>query len=419
MLDSGPKRNLLETIGRLVALGEPLWMILVGASVYLFLYLSYLNKVGFYLSWLGLVVASVPLLWRLARHGYRSARTPFDLPWGLLLLGAAIGVAVSPERAMSLRAFQSLLLVMLAYYSFVHYSRPAALLKSMLPVAGVSIIAVTVVAFNYTSLDSLDYRLPGRILDLAYLIPWLPRSPQHARLDFHLNYGMALAMLIALAFCIGFAVFGRRGWLRWGMRALGVPLALLIVALNYFGISRLVSAESIATRLPLWRLTLHMLAESPIAGLGLGAWPTVADKLSAPFVFSHPHSSYLQLYSDAGILGVGALVASWVVSVRLGGDVLRSSRANPWYGLGVGTLLAGLITALFGVLEKAPIGFYAFGPDSYFYAASPLPALLATALVIAHRLLVGAESSTMKEGPRTGKPAGICSLMTGRTGPQT
>jgi len=380
-------RAFLKTVRGFFSATEPVWVTGLAAWVYLWVYLSYLHQVEPFFTWLGLIVACFPFLWRLVRYGYRGIRTPFDRPLGLLVAGAAIGVCVSPDFEISLGAFQSLLAATLVYYSFCNYRRPGTLLKVALPFAGCSILVAALVAFSSTPLPVFDAWVHPWVYALAHRIPWLRQTATQSGFAFGLNYGLALAMSVAAAFCASFAVFGKRAWLRLGATLGSFLFVAAVVSGNYAGILRLITSASIESRTGLWRLTIDLLQESPLTGLGLGAWPLLAYPGAASFPHGHPHNAYLELYSNMGILGVLALLVSLVVAARIGWGILRSSRANPWYGVGVGVLLAGVVTALFGVIEKAPIAVIVLGAEAYFYVVSPLPWLLAVALVLVHRLL--------------------------------
>ncbi len=96
-----------------------------------------------------------------------------------------------------------------------------------------------------------------------------------------------------------------------------------------------------------------------------------------------------------GILGAVAFLVSLVIAVRLRWSLLRSPRSNPWYGLGVGVVLACLATALLGLVESAPAGIPLVGKEPYFYVVSPIPWLLLFLLIVSHRLLRQGELRTV------------------------
>ncbi len=86
-------------------------------------------------------------------------------------------------------------------------------------------------------------------------------------------------------------------------------------------------------------------------------------------------------------LGVLAFASSLAIAFKLALDIIRSPRRHPWYGFGIGVLIACLATIIVGVVESAPIGVPLVGIDTYYYIVSPVPWLLAGFLVSAHRLI--------------------------------
>jgi O-antigen ligase len=97
--------------------------------------------------------------------------------------------------------------------------------------------------------------------------------------------------------------------------------------------------QNIISRETYWRATVTALATHPIFGLGLGAWWTTVQTDIMP---GGPHSTYLQLYSDCGVLGLIALLLMFVALIILGLKILRSRRGSLYFGLGIG-LLAGIV----------------------------------------------------------------------------
>ncbi len=382
---------------------EPFWILGVGIGVYLCLYLSYLDKIGPLFSWLGLVVAGFPFFWRLFRYGYHRVRTPFDLPLALLVAGAVVGLGVSPDLRVSIRAFQSILAVTLVYYSFCNYPRPHVLAKAVLPVAVSIVLAAIILAFSQTPRSVLADLAAPWMSGLINHLPGLPQTSSVSSPIFGPSYGLAFLLLVACAFCVGFVIFGKGVWLRLGIGGGCLFLAVVIALFNYVPIMRLAGGESIETRIILWRFTIDRLKDSPLVGLGLGSWPIVFYQATGSFYPGHPHNAYLELYADTGILGLLAFSIFLVVGGKLGWDILRSPRAKIWYGVGMGILFAGAVSALFGLIEKAPIVHLVFDDAAYFYVFSPLPWLLGAGLVVDHRLVVEAKSQGGGQGELDGE----------------
>ena len=83
--------------------------------------------------------------------------------------------------------------------------------------------------------------------------------------------------------------------------------------------ARMASTEEISAdgRLLLWQETMDLVADYPLFGVGLGAYGTVFQKfkISAPMFFdNNAHNDYLQVLSEAGIVGFG-LCATFVAAV--------------------------------------------------------------------------------------------------------
>jgi O-antigen ligase len=112
------------------------------------------------------------------------------------------------------------------------------------------------------------------------------------------------------------------------------------------------STGSLIDRIELWQNTLTLLkGKVAVTGLGLGGWFRVYSSHyggSVPIV----HNSYLQLYCDAGILGLIAMILAAIILIHLSMNLLKSSWRNSvkWVGIGlIGSIIAGAIFAIFDV----------------------------------------------------------------------
>ena len=126
---------------------------------------------------------------------------------------------------------------------------------------------------------------------------------------------------------------------------------------------------SIGQRLEMWAVAWQMFAESPLTGVGTGAYMAEAQQLadagSAPVVtavYDHPHSEYLDALSSRGLVGLLALLAllgvpAWLFSRAIASpDPVRM-------GVGLGGVLAVAGFAMFGLTEtmfihSVTIGWY-------------------------------------------------------------
>jgi hypothetical protein len=343
-----------------------LWVTLAAALVCV----SYILNFSPVLRWIGLALACLPFLLRLARSGVESLRTPFDLPIVLLLTGALIGFAVSPDRVISLGALQCMLAITLFYYSWVNSSRLANLIKWVI----ISLALVFIPVFLFAI---LDVSLIDGQLNLA-----IRGSGTH--------HGLAMYLAVEAAVLLGIAAFDRVKRTRLFASALLLLFLVIVVAMTWDSLGSLFNGRSVDGRWPIWDNTASLLAESPLTGLGLGSWAltywgTPVLGAEAFNGITHAHNAYIELYANTGVVGVLALCVALGIGVKLSLEIIRSPRTHPWYGFGVGVILACVATLLVAVVESAPMGVPLVAADTYYYVISPISWTLCGLLVIAHR----------------------------------
>jgi len=121
----------------------------------------------------------------------------------------------------------------------------------------------------------------------------------------------------------------------------------------------------------LWKNTFILLkGKAAVMGLGMGAWFKVYSSHYGGTV-PEVHDSYLQLYCDAGILGLIAMVLAAIIFIRLSINLLKSSKGNSinWTGIGlIGSIIAGAVFAIFDVTTSITY----VSPTGYIYLALPL-----------------------------------------------
>ncbi len=166
--------------------------------------------------------------------------------------------------------------------------------------------------------------------------------------------------LISLVLLIGFLVFVSylqrdRGSvvLKAG---LGVAILIAIVAGTAFvggenTFTRISEGETVAegvvTRPQIWRTTLRMIADNLPLGVGLGAYGVAYAKYDEASGFERveqAHNDYLQVLSDAGIVGALLGIAFLFLLIRRGLQALKSANLER-RGLATGAL-AGIFAAL-------------------------------------------------------------------------
>ena len=317
--------------------------------------------------WIGLGVAFLTFPLRLINRTTSRLATPFDLPLALLMIGALVGLLTSPNQTISLGAFQCMLAMSLLYYSWVNYIRISTLTRW----------AVLLVP-------------PGFLIVFLLALFDLPSPSTQPNFVFGgtgTHHGLALSLIILVAILAGMAIFGRHAKARLFASAVCLSFLVIVLIITWDSLHSLVHWDSISGREPIWQETIEMLKESPLSGLGLGCWALTYH--STPAITSeitHAHNAYLELYSNTGIIGLIALVLLLGIGFKLALDIIKSPRNNPWYGFGIGVVLACIATLLVGIVESAPIGAPLTASDTYFYLVSPVPWILAGLLVIAKKL---------------------------------
>lgn len=140
----------------------------------------------------------------------------------------------------------------------------------------------------------------------------------------------------------------------------------------------------IGKRLEMWRAALHLFAEAPVFGVGLGAYQTETGKLVAAGLaapgsaeYDHPHSDFFDALANRGLVGFLALVAllavpAWLFARRLG------SRDPHALGAALSGLLVAVGYAVFGLTEtlfihSVTIGWYVI-MTTVFFVSSAAPA---------------------------------------------
>lgn len=422
----------LAKLGDVLLKAELLWVVPALA----FTYTTLLWGLGF--SWLGLVLAATAFPLRRWRLGYFGRRTPFDTPCAAFMAATLLALTISPSRGLSFGAFQSAVACVLLYYSLVNTPYPA-LIKCGFAFAVVGVFVAGLVAFrDGFSPPSMVAGFGTWVQRALEQLPQAPRVSSIANPIMSTAHGLAVALEMVLLPLIGLVLFvpklpskaialvaslplltllvllGSQGaWLalfsgaallaawrsRWGM-----PLVVVAVALGYLGyrqgwidlhpmVSQFGPPQSLASRMELWRGAIDVIRHHPIAGCGLGC----LGRYSTTSCLS-PHNAYLQLYADMGIVGTLALLGALVVGGRMAIDLLKASRADPWYGFAAGIVAAAVAVAVHGVFEGSPSGIIAETADGYLYTVSPVFAILAGLFARTVGIIEGSRHSAHSHG---------------------
>jgi hypothetical protein len=334
--------------------------------------LSYLLDAGPALPWIGLALACLPFALRLAGSGSMRLRTPFDLPMVLLLTGALIGFCTSPDRTISLGALQSMVAFTLCYHSWVNHPRQATMLKWLILLVPVGFLIVLL-------LFLLDLRHPNS--ESNFVIG-----------GYGTHHGLAMYLVIVATVLLGIAVFSRHTRIRVFTGVFFLLFITAVLVMTWDSLESLFHWNSVSSRTPIWEKTTDLLSDSPFTGLGLGCWALAywgTPVLGTETVneITHAHNGYLELYANTGVFGILALLVALVVGAKLSLDIIRSPRSHPWYGFGIGVIMACIATLLVAIVESAPVGVPLVATTTYYYIISPIAWILCGLLVIAHRLI--------------------------------
>lgn len=375
-------------------------------------------------SWVGLVIASIPFLLRRWRKGYFSHRTPFDLPVGLFFVASLIGLFASSDWELSLRAFQSCLACILFYYLMVNILHPGYVKWGFIFTAICTLVAIFLAFSEGFSPPSIAGQIGTWIQEQLQHLPQMLRIPNYAPPAASTPHGLTIALEIVLIPLIGISLFTRK--LSKKMVAIFLSLLFLMLLLLFGSQGAWIAVGAAVLFLLLWRSRWLLLPVSAAAGVGylgfrhgwfdpqlfflsnpqdslegrLGLWqgaieviqdhPITGCGLGCLAQFSHdpnPHNAYLQFYADMGIIGALAFLCALVVAAKIALDLLRSSKAHPWYGFAVGLLTTILAVGIHGFFEVTPAGISYEGADTYYYIVSPILWILAGLLVRTQRIL--------------------------------
>jgi O-antigen ligase len=163
------------------------------------------------------------------------------------------------------------------------------------------------------------------------------------------------------------SIFVLAGWKLWTLAAT-LPLTGLVTGLVIASMKtaipevqnwvvKMFPISSVTTRVQFWKDTLELLQNHYITGLGIGHWFELYLPYT-PWPIMNPHNSYLQLYTDTGLLGGIAMITAGVIFLSVGWNILRSSTNSTIKGIAVGVIgsvVAGMVNAIFEVNTSAPI----------------------------------------------------------------
>jgi O-antigen ligase len=167
-----------------------------------------------------------------------------------------------------------------------------------------------------------------------------------------MGFAASLAGLFVMGvLAVAARVPGKRRWL-----AIGGLAALIIFCFvflpsdafvaNYGGILSKQQA-ALEGRAPIWRDTLHLIADYPLFGCGLGNYQTAFLKYQSSVVdvvFTYAHNDYLQIAAELGVIGflIAAILLAPIFAGTFRASFIAPDRTSRFLGLGC----AGAITAM-------------------------------------------------------------------------
>jgi O-antigen ligase len=346
-------------------------------------YFSVLN--GHPWLWLSLIIAIFPLGVRYWNTHSIITKTIFDIPILLFACGSAIGLIVAPNKGVAVGAVSSTFASILVYYGITANSSAS---KKYWLWTGTIISAITLI-LSLWFLSQGDHRvfpfnrwafrlfsglnkIQGPVMNLhtigallAVVIPplfviiFLKNSRKRIMVSLLCLFFTAVLFVsdsgsgwLAFIVSMTFILIIRRKKLTWVIiPAEGILAALALTFYEKMGwLMTTFSASSFMSRVTLWRNTLTLLkGKAAVLGLGPGAWLEVYSKHYLTTV-AIVHNSYLQLYCDAGVWGLVAMVWAAIIFVHYSTKLLKSSRQNSeyWIGIGlIGSIIAGAVFSFF------------------------------------------------------------------------
>lgn len=266
-------------------------------------------------------------------------RTAYDIPIVIFLVAGAIGIFIAPDHRAALGVYRAFLLEPVAiYYVATAVLRSTAEVKPILMAGAVSACAFSLaVVVTFLSVYLSGHLVPSNAPGVFGINPnavALYLEPIAAvALGFflfaHSRAGRLIAAVV-LAFVLPALVCSlSRGALLAGavlalvavlsVRDLRLRLGLLAAAVvGALALSQVpfVAARlahqldphhaTLALRLAIWRVTLHMLSDHPLFGAGISGYQTVMATYRTRNLHPEPyaHNIFLTTWSEVGLIGM-------------------------------------------------------------------------------------------------------------------
>ena len=197
-------------------------------------------------------------------------------------------------------------------------------------------------------------------------------------LVFTLSRGGWIAGAIAIALFVALA--WRRGWLRTRWLVIGTVAFVLLIVPFVATIGERVTGPdggSAESRLPLIELSLDMIEDQPVQGVGLNNYTTALPDYAGPtftgeFLFA-AHNKYLLVWAEAGLFALLAFIAFLLVTLRRGW--LAGLSAHPY----VAPIAVGFTFAIVGQMVHMTVEIFQSRPQvQLLWLAAALLAAMST-----------------------------------------
>ncbi|MCL4394688.1 MAG: O-antigen ligase family protein [Chloroflexi bacterium] len=350
-------------------------------------------------SWMGVgfAAALVPYATRWIACSSPVPVTKVNLPLLALLLMTAVGLVYSSASDLALLTVGEVVASVTVFYALVDRIRKVDDLWRVC--AGIAILGILLALVAPFTVEWSGAKLFG--LSAFYDQVW-PRLPKATNANILAG---ALAPIVPLALAL--AMKGERRWRILGAVALAplglilvllqsrgalfalavglavwatlyrkwvlpiIPIALLgVLAFNqrvggpppaqlFYGKIGTVTGGTLFERQDMWRQSLELIAQSPVLGIGLGAYPRVAP-YAPPYSPAHPgmvenhtHDLFLQVALDTGVVGLAGFIAILALSIYA---AWRAFRQKVETHLAIGLLASFVVVVIHGLGDTAMWG---------------------------------------------------------------
>lgn len=354
-------------------------------------------------TFISLIIISLSILWLINliwKRKFQLFSTPLNLPFLFFCLMAILPTIFSLNRGESLSVLIQLISYFLFYFLIVNYLSwpkvPRTLALFLTAGFLLSLYAIyqyrfalpslyqrldTITALGSGEIEEIRARIASRRVFSTFVLPssfagylalvillgvglFISRSSPQERillgivvltmfwaLFLTLSWGGILSLALALLFVL--LILSKKA--KWFIPT--ILILLLLLGITSFRSESLHS--KVTLRLYNWRSALEIVKDHPFLGTGIGTFATVYPGYKFPQAneVHYAHNWYLQVASEMGVLGLGALLWLLVTFVREGIRTLKSEKEKSQRAL-----LAGLLAGGFAFLFHNLIDMDAYVP---------------------------------------------------------